>query len=89
MKVMYSRRALEELARIYDYLCSRSPHVASNVRGSIATTIARLAHLPLLGKLNDEPGVHVIIEPQYLYRVFYVIDADRVIVIRILHGSQG
>jgi hypothetical protein len=38
---------------------------------------ARLAHLPLLGKSSGEPGVYVIIEPQYLYRVFYVIDGKR------------
>jgi plasmid stabilization system protein ParE len=44
--------------------------------------------MPLLGKSTDEPGVHVLIEPEYLYRVFYRIDGERVTVIRIMHGSQ-
>ena len=44
--------------------------------------------MPMLGKLTDEPGVHVLIEPEYLYRVFYRIDGDLVTVIRILRGSQ-
>jgi plasmid stabilization system protein ParE len=51
--------------------------------------IARLVHMPMLGKLTDEPGVHVLIEPEYLYRVFYRIDGELVTVIRILHGSQS
>jgi plasmid stabilization system protein ParE len=44
--------------------------------------------MPMLGKLTDEPGVHVLIEPEYLYRVFYRIDGEFATVIRILHGSQ-
>ena len=44
--------------------------------------------MPMLGKLTDEPGVHVLIEPEYLYRVFYHVEGDDVTVIRILHGSQ-
>ena len=55
---------------------------------SIRATIARLVHMPLLGKLTDEADVHVLIEPEYLYRVFYRIDGELVTVIRILHGSQ-
>ena len=30
----------------------------------------------------------MLIEPEYLYRVFYRIDGELVTVIRILHGSQ-
>jgi plasmid stabilization system protein ParE len=32
--------------------------------------------------------VRVLIEPEYHYRVFYRIDGELVMVIRILHGSQ-
>jgi hypothetical protein len=42
----------------------------------------------MLGKLTDEPRVHVLIEPEYLYRVFYRIDGDLVTVIRIMHGGE-
>jgi plasmid stabilization system protein ParE len=58
------------------------------MRGSIQATITRLVHMPMLGKLIDEPGVHVLVEPEYLYRVFYRIDGKLVTVISILHGSQ-
>jgi plasmid stabilization system protein ParE len=44
--------------------------------------------MPLLGKTTDELGVHVIIEPEYLYRVFYRVDGQEVLVMRIVHGRQ-
>ena len=44
--------------------------------------------MPLLGKITDEAGVHVIIEPEYGYRVFYRVKRE-VFAIRILHGRQG
>jgi hypothetical protein len=42
----------------------------------------------MLGKTTDERGVHVLIEPEYLYRAFYCIDGEVVTVLRVLHGSQ-
>ena len=88
MRIAYTRRALSQLASVYEYLSVRSPQAAHNVRASIRATIARLVHMPMLGKLTDEPGVHVLIEPEYLYRVFYSIEGETVTVIRILHSSQ-
>jgi plasmid stabilization system protein ParE len=54
----------------------------------VRATIARLEQLPLLGKLTDEADVHVLIEPEYHYRVFYRVEDEIVTVIRILHRSQ-
>ena len=88
-EVRYSRRALSQLASVYEYLCERNHAGASRVTESIRATVARLEELPRLGRATDEGGVHLIIEPEYLYRVFYRIDRDGVLVIRILHGRQG
>lgn len=87
MNIRYSRRALSQLASVYEYL--RGSATAENVIASIRSTIARLKEMPLLGKLTDEGHVHVIIEPEYLYRVFYCIVDQEVLVIRILHGRQS
>jgi plasmid stabilization system protein ParE len=88
MRIAHARRALSQLASVYEYLSARSPQAGQNVRASIRATTARLVHMPMLGQLTDEPGVHVLIEPEYLYRVFYRIDGELVTVVRILHGSQ-
>jgi toxin ParE1/3/4 len=87
MKVAYSRRALSQLASVYDYLVRRSPDGARTVTASIRRTIVRLRDLPRLGKPTDEAGVYVLIEPKYQYSIFYRVD-DVVMVLRILHKSQ-
>ena len=55
---------------------------------SIRSTIAQLEEMPLFGKVTAEAGVFVIIEPEYHYRVFYVVEGQQVFVVRILHGCQ-
>ena len=40
----------------------------------------------VLGKATDQAGVHVIIEPEYQYRVS--IEDEELFVIRILHGRE-
>lgn len=88
MRLLYSSRALAQLASIYLYLVERNPRAAFTVVASIRETVARLKYLPSLGRSTDEREVRVIIESQYAYRVFYRVDAERVIVIRIMHPSQ-
>jgi plasmid stabilization system protein ParE len=89
MNIGYSRRALSQLASVHEYLQTHNGSAADNVTASIRSTIARLREMPLLGKLTDEADVHVIIEPEYLYRVFYRVKGQQVFVIRILHGRQS
>ena len=88
MRLVYSRRALSQLASVHEYLVVRSPGSARNVTASIRRTISRLRDLPLLGKPTDEAGVHVLIESKYQYCVFYRTGAELVTVIRVLHSSQ-
>ena len=73
---------------MYEYLQGRNRAAAESVTASIRSTIARLWEMPLLGKPTDEADVHVIVEPEYLYRVFYRVKGKQVFVIRILHGRQ-
>lgn len=88
MTVQYSRRALSQLASLHEYLVARNTSAARSVGASIRSTITRLQTMPRLGRKTDEQGVHVIIEPQYGYRVFYTAADDNIFVLRILHGRQ-
>jgi toxin ParE1/3/4 len=88
MRVRYSRRALSQLASVYEFLCERSPAGAHHVTESIKMTAARLEELPRLGKTTDESDVYLIVEPEFLYRIFYELRGDDVFVIRILHRAQ-
>ena len=89
MNIRYSRRALSQLASVHEYLQGRNRSAAENVTASIRSTIARLREMPLLGKPTDEADVHVIMEPEYLYHVFYRVKGQQVFVIRVLHGRQS
>jgi len=74
---------------LHKYLIERSPAGERNVAASLRATIARLGNLSGLGKRTDEPGVHVLIEPKYRYRVFYRREDAHVVVLSILHRSQN
>ena len=39
-------------------------------------------------QVTDETDVHVIMEPEYLYRIFYRVKGQQVFVVRILPGRQ-
>ena len=88
MTIRYSRRALSQLASLHEYLAARNPSAEANVVASIRETIARLRELPLLGKRTDEPRVHLLIEPKYLYVVFYRVEGETIFIIRVLHPRQ-
>lgn len=89
MRVRYSRRALSQLASLYEYLRDRNRTSAENVVAAIRQTIARVRLMPQLGRATDKVGVYVIIEPEYRYRVFYSIDARDIFIVRILHARQN
>ena len=63
--------------------------IAVGLIRAVRSTIARLREMPLLGKPTDEADVHVIIEPEYLHRVFCRVNGQQVFVIRILRGRQS
>ena len=88
MTIRYSRRALSQLASLHKYLAARNPSAETKVTWSIRETVARLRELPLLGKRTDEPRVHLLIEPKYLYRVFCRVEGETIFIIRVLHRRQ-
>ena len=73
---------------VHEYSQGRNRSAAENVTARMRSTIAWLREMPLLGKQTDEADVHVIVEPEYPYRVFYRVGGQQVLVIRIRHGRQ-
>jgi plasmid stabilization system protein ParE len=88
MSVRYAARALAQLDGIHDYLHERSPSGARAVLASIKRSAGRLQNLPELEIRTDEGDVRLLIDPDYLYRIFYVVRGKDVVVIRILHRAQ-
>jgi plasmid stabilization system protein ParE len=88
MNVRYTRRALAQLEEVHGYLAPRSATGACKVTASLQATFARLIVMPHLGRSTDQDNVLVFIEPDFKYRVFYTIDQNTVVVLRILHRSR-
>lgn len=53
MKVRYTRRALEQLAEILDYVDARSPQGAENIKRRFQAIIDLLADHPNSGRLTN------------------------------------
>lgn len=87
--VVWSPEAEGDLLEIWTYLANEaSPEVANVQLRSIARSTRRLARWPLSGRARDEliAGVRSIVVGQYV--VFYRHIADRIEIIRVLHGSR-
>lgn len=53
-RLIYSRRALEDIARLREFLLPKDPVAAANAANAIRKTIALLKVQPLIGKPKDE-----------------------------------
>lgn len=66
----------------------RRTGLGAKLRAALELTIERISEHPESGR-EVIPGVRRIVVPKYKYRVFYVVEADRLIVVGIYHASQS
>jgi len=88
MKVRFTRLALDDLRRIYDYISKDNPVAASRVVTRLIDRSLALAHAPYQGREVDEPNGRVIVVPRFRYFVFYSIEGDEVHITHIRHTSR-
>ena len=88
MKVRYTLRAFAERERIFDYIDARHPAAARSVVGLIKKRIDGLGENPYKGRRTNRPGIYTLWITPYRYRVFYRIDDDEVIIIKIRYMSR-
>ena len=88
MKVSYTLRAFAEREAIFEYLDARNPQAASAVISQIKQRIEQLGDHPYMGVRTNKPGIYSLWITPYRNRVFYRVDDDEVVVIRIRHTSR-
>jgi toxin ParE1/3/4 len=88
MKVRYTLRAFAERERIFEYLEARNPKAARAVVGLIKLRIEGLGEQPHKGCRTNKPGIYTLWIAPYRYRVFYRIDDDEVVIVKIRHTSR-
>jgi toxin ParE1/3/4 len=88
MKVFVSDRADADLLQIYRYLAERNPAAAESIIREIHRKFENLSHFPFIGRDRStlSQGTRsVVVHP---YVIFYMVERDRIIILRILHGHR-
>jgi len=81
LKLSLSPRAAKDLASIRDYLLSRSPQGADNVRAAIAATLSVLTDFPRAGRNRSDLEARSVGVPRYPYTIYYRIEGEEIVVV--------
>ncbi|MFI0843783.1 type II toxin-antitoxin system RelE/ParE family toxin [Mesorhizobium sp. IMUNJ 23232] len=88
MKLVWAAFALADRRNIFAHIEADSPRAADHVDERIATAVRRLIDFPQSGRPGRIEGTRELVIPRTPYIAAYVVTANRVRIIRILHGAQ-
>ena len=88
MKIHFTRRAVEDLHAIADYITAHSESGAQNVELALLKSIEELSEFPMLGVDEKELGVRKLLVPKYPYAIYYRVESDNVWIVHVRHGSR-
>jgi toxin ParE1/3/4 len=90
MKLRFTRRAVQDLADIADYIRKQNPQAALRVRAAILESLQNLVLFPQVGRQQKVEGVRKVVTRRYPYLVYYTADelAEEIIIITIQHPAR-
>lgn len=88
MKVRYTETAAAEVAEIFEYIAARNRRAAAELVERLERLVENLESAPLMARVTDEQGTHVIPVGRYPYLVFYAVENDEVIILHVRHGAR-
>jgi toxin ParE1/3/4 len=88
MKVRYTETALRELDEILAYIADRNFTAAASVRARVEELVERLSYFPYLAQGTERNGVRRVPLGNYPYVIFYTVEAEEVVILRIRHGAR-
>jgi plasmid stabilization system protein ParE len=86
MRIRYTRRALFQLDGIYDH--AAGDNAAEEVIAATQSSIENLSCFPRLGRATDETDIYRIVPARLPYSIFYRLQDQEIIILRILRGVQ-
>jgi toxin ParE1/3/4 len=88
MQIVLSEKARTDLLGIYRYLAERNPVAAETFARRIDENFENLARFPFIGRERSSlaAGLHCLIVGLHL--IFYIVEADRIIVVRVIDGRM-
>ena len=88
MNLRFTPRAVRNLTAIGAYLTERNPAAAVRVRADIYEALRDVLLFPNLGKSQRTEGVRKLVTRRYAYLVYYIVEADEVVVLSVRHGAR-
>lgn len=88
MKLVWAQFALGDRDAIFSCIEGENPRVAAHIDEEIGRSVRRLLEFPESGRPGRIAGTRELVIARTPYIAAYVIMADRIRVLRILHGAQ-
>lgn len=88
MRLVWARHALADRDAIFSHIEAESPRAAVNIDDQIVAAVRRLLDFPESGRPGRIAGTRELVVPRTPYIAAYLVIADTVRILRILHGAQ-
>jgi toxin ParE1/3/4 len=88
MRVVWSRRAKQDLRELVAYIAEDSVQAAETVAGRILKAAELLSDMPRSGRIGRVPGTRERVVGRTPYILAYRIVSGRIRILRVYHGSR-
>jgi len=88
VRLVWTQHALADRDAIFKYIEEESPRAAVNVDDQIVAAVRRLLDFPESGRPGRVVGTRELVVPRTPFIAAYIVTADRVRILRVLHGAQ-
>lgn len=90
MRIVRQSRFIDDARAAYAWIAADSPRAADKLLKEIETLVEILGEFPAAGRLREDigRGLHSFRLRRFRYVLFYRIEADRIVLLRLLHGAR-
>jgi len=88
VRLVWAQHALADRDAIFKHIEAENPRAAVNVDDQIVAAVRRLLDFPESGRPGRIAGTRELVIPRTPYIAAYLVTADRVRILRVLHGAQ-
>ena len=88
LSIKYTKLAIQDLNRSYEYICAENPLAAHSVIEKIEITLSHLQEQPYIGHLGRVPNTYEFPVLGTPFIIIYMINDNDLIVVSVLHSSR-
>ena len=88
LTVKYTKLALQDLNKAYEYICSENPLSASEIIEKIEITISHLQTQPYIGYAGRVKNTYEFFVFGTPFIIVYMVNEDYLIIVSVLHTSK-